>query len=82
MSLSVETIINNKLDQFTKLGQVAKKIQNNHRRKKLLHRIYIGMTRIALDLALVKDVIFEQQPDLMPLMDSLIELYGPEINQQ
>lgn len=77
--MNIETIINNKLDQFTKLGKVAKKIQKDRTKKKLLNNIYVGMAKIAIELELVKDVIFDQHPNLGPLFEGLIELYGPEI---
>jgi len=79
---NIEAIINNKLEQFTRLGKIAKQIQNKRGKKELLQNIYKGMAKIAIDLELVKDVIFDQHPNLGPLFESLIELYGPEVRGQ
>lgn len=76
---NIERTINEKLEQFTKLGIVSKKIKDRKKNKDLINRLYRGMAMIAIDLDIVKETIFEQHPNFAPLFDSLIELYGPEI---
>jgi hypothetical protein len=79
----IEATINNKLDQFTRLGKIAKKLQRKRSKNKdFIERLYKGMTMIAIELDLVKDIIFQQHPNLVPLWSSLIELYGPTLRKQ
>lgn len=75
---NIEETINDRLRQFTLLGKVAKSLKGKRKHKELLIRVYIGMTHIAIELDVVKAIIFEQHPNLAPLFESLIELYGYE----